>query len=133
MPMSPEAMEGLRVAVAWNPDAAVDLLGILREAPGWVKYKPDPYGPLHLMLNPLIHQRRIAEGISVSVKPPPFPDDKRPAFEAFGKEWLARRFSKQELAETIAQMLTELGKPPPDEQPHLMPIYSARESDKRGG
>ncbi len=110
MPMSSEALTGLPVAIAWNPDAARELLGILRAYSGWVKYKSDPYGPLHFILGHP-HRRRIAPGVSFTVNPPPFPEDQRPAFAAFGQEWLERRFTKQELAVTLARLLAELSHP----------------------
>ena len=50
MPMSAAALAGLRAAVTWNPSGARFLLGVLREHPGWVRYKDHPYGPLHLIL-----------------------------------------------------------------------------------
>ena len=107
MSISEEAFEALRAAVTWNPFGARNLLAILREYPDWVKYKNDPYGPLHLILIPGQHRRQITKGVSVPVKSTPFPEDKLPACEVFGTEWLLRKFTKQELANMIEMIHRE--------------------------
>lgn len=96
MVMSDRAFAGLAAAVAWNPDGAVELLGVLRSAPRWVKVKDDPYGPLHLMLNGPFGGRGHR---------PPFPAERLPDCAAFGSEWRARRLGPAELAEAIDGLL----------------------------
>jgi hypothetical protein len=108
MSISEQAFEALRAAVTWNPIGARNFLDILREYPDWVKYKNDPYGPLHLLLIPGQHRRQITKGVSVPIKSPPFPQEKLPACEVFGREWLQRKFSKQELADMIESILREI-------------------------
>ena len=108
MSISEEAFEALRAAVTWNPIGARNLLAILREYSDWVKYKNDPYGPLHLILIPGQHRRQITKGVSVPIKSPPFPQDKLPNCKAFGTEWLQRKFTKEELADMIEMILKEI-------------------------
>ena len=108
MAMSEEAFEALQAAVTWNPIGARNLLAILREYPNWVKYKNDSYGPLHLILIPGQHRKQITQGISVPIKSPPFPQDKLPACEVFGTEWLQHKFTKQELADMIEMILRNI-------------------------
>ena len=108
MPLSDEALMGLRAAVAWNPHGARELLAILKEFPAWMKYKDDPYGPLSLILFGGVLRKWIADGISVPVKPDPFPEDKLAACQTFGDEWKQCKFTKQELADSIEAILTEL-------------------------
>lgn len=97
----------MRAAVTWNPNGARDLLAILREYPAWVKYKDDPFGPLHILLHPGSHRRQIIKEISVPVKPASFLDDKLVDCAAFGAEWRQRKFSKGELAKAIEAILIE--------------------------
>ena len=108
MPISAEAFAGLRAAVEWNPYGARALLAILRETPAWVKYKDDPYGPLGLVFG-IPPRRWITNGISVPVKPKPFPEDDLAACKVFGDEWKQRRFTKRELADTIEKILINKG------------------------
>ena len=108
MSISEEAFQALRATVTWNPVGARNFLAILREYPDWVKYKNDPYGPLHLLLIPGQHRRQITKEVSVPIKSPPFPQDKLPACEVFGAEWLQRKFTKQELADMIEMILKEI-------------------------
>ena len=108
MPMSEEAFIGLRTAVEWNPYGARELLGILKEYPAWMKYKDNPHGPLDLILVGVAPRKWIAPGISLPIKTVPFPDDKLIACRIFGAEWRQRRFTKQELADSIEAILGEL-------------------------
>ncbi|MBI5840274.1 MAG: hypothetical protein HZB19_09245 [Chloroflexi bacterium] len=108
MPISEEALTGLRAAIQWNPYGARELLAILKEFPAWMKYKDDPYGPLGLILFGVVPRRRIADGLSVPMKTAPFPEDKFTACRVFGGEWKQRAFTKQELADSIEAILAEL-------------------------
>jgi hypothetical protein len=108
MPISEEALTGLRAAIQWNPYGASVLLAILKEYPRWMKYKDDLYGPLGLILFGVAPHRRIANSISVPVKTAPFPEDKLAACQVFGEEWKQRAFTKQELADRMEAILAEL-------------------------
>ncbi len=108
MPISTEALAGLRAAVQWNPEGARALWGILIEYAAWVKYKDDTYGPLGLILFAVPPRKRIWKDVSIPIKSQPFPEDKFTACEVFGDEWKKRRFTKKELADTIKKILTEL-------------------------
>ena len=107
MPLSGEALTGLRAAVQWNPHGARALLAILCETPAWVRYKPeDRYGPLSVMLFG-VHRRSLAPGVGAPAQPAPFPDEWLPACAAFNAEWLQRAFTKRELADAIDVILAE--------------------------
>lgn len=111
MPMSKEAAEGLRAAVEYNPATARYFMNIVRFLPLGVRYKEqDRYGPLAMMILPAFTQTiQITNAVSIPVKnAPPFPKEKLPLCEIFNKEWLERRFTKQELADTIEQILHEI-------------------------
>ncbi len=108
MPISIEALAGLRAAVEWNPEGARALWGILIEYPAWVKYKDDAYGPLGVILFGVSPRKRIGNGVSIPIKPQPFPEDKFAACKVFGDEWKQRRFTKREVAGLIKKILTEL-------------------------
>jgi hypothetical protein len=108
MPISTKALAGLRAAIEWNPDGGQLLLAILIEYAAWMNYKDDTYGPLGLILFGVPPTKRIGNGISISIKPRPFPEDSLIACKVFGDEWKQRRFTKQELAEIIETMLIEL-------------------------
>jgi hypothetical protein len=108
MAMSTTARQGLYAAVASNPHAAATLLGILREAPSWVAYKPgDRYGPIGLILGEL-PRRRIAPGITVPANSRPLPEETLAACRIFTEEWLPRDFTKCELAATLEAILSEI-------------------------
>ncbi|MBO0796764.1 MAG: hypothetical protein J2P36_38275 [Ktedonobacteraceae bacterium] len=108
MPMSQEAIKGLRAAVEYNPAAARYFMHALRFLPEGVRYKEqDRYGPLALMISALPPAVQITDTVSIPAKKPaPFPQEKLKHCEAFNREWLQRRFTKQELADTIEQMLS---------------------------
>jgi hypothetical protein len=121
--MSARAHAGIKAAVEWNPSAAQFLLHVLQEAPHWVKYKDDLYGPLSLILVSDVIRKRIFDrrsaqinppfspiqnDVSVPVKLPPFPQEKLIDCKAFGDEWKQRSISKKELADTLEQILSEL-------------------------
>lgn len=132
MPMSAKALDGLGAAVRYNPFMAKELLGILRETPDWVMYKPDdPYGPLGLMFAAL-PRKRIAPGITVPIQAPPLSEEELAACSVWNAEWLRREFSKRELAEGIAAILEELeGEPTSDhfetpDQDGMLVLYNAR-------
>jgi hypothetical protein len=109
MAMSAEARQGLRAAVAYNPHAACLLLGILRDAAPWVKHKPDDqYGPLGVILGEQ-PRRDLAPGISVPVHRQPVSASEFAACRRLNAEWLRRDFSKQDLAEVLAEILTDMG------------------------
>jgi len=108
MPISADAMDGLYAAVQWNPEGARTLLAILREYPAWVKYKDDAYGPLGLILFGVAPRKRIGDGISIPIKPRPFPEDQFASCKVFGDEWKQRGFTKEELADCIQKILSEL-------------------------
>lgn len=120
MPMSERAYEGLMTAVRHNPYMAKEFLGILREHPGWVMYKPeDQYGPLGLMFAAL-PRKHLSPGVTVPVTAEPLSETELSACRAWNEEWLRRDFSKQELAEAIATILRNLPKPPPGEDANLV-------------
>ena len=107
MPFSSEALQGLETAARWNPHGARELLSILRETPQWVKYKKDDlYGPLGLVLFGVMPQRDLGNGISIPVKKQPLAPEALRLCEIFGEEWLQKRFSLAELADTIESILT---------------------------
>jgi len=108
MPISEEALTGLRAAIEWNPYGAKVLLGILKEFPTWMKYKDDPYGPLGLILFGVAPHKQMTDGVILPVKSAPFPEDKLAACQVFGEEWKQRAFTKQELADSIEVILAEL-------------------------
>jgi|SRR5579883_2561469 len=108
MPMSEEAAAGLRAAVEHNPEAARELMYMLRDLPIGVRYKPqDRYGPLSLLIFGT-RMRQITQDLSWPSGADPFPAEKLKACERFNQEWLERRFSKRELAEAIERILAEL-------------------------
>lgn len=117
MPLSGDALAGLRAAVEYNPFAAWQLLGILRETPALVRYKPeDRYGPLAMMLFGA-HRRWIAPGVSIPVQPPPFPEEQLTVCAVFNEEWLRRAFTKRELADTLARVLADIAPRQPGQRP----------------
>lgn len=107
--MSDPARRALVAAVRLNPDAALRLRAILRTASEAVKYKPeDPLGPLGMLVvgaeeGPIVPRRFR------SLKRPALPRHLRTDAMLFRDEWLARRFSKHELAEDIEACLRALG------------------------
>ena len=104
MTMSANAVAGLHAAVGWNPYGARILLGILRQFPAHVMDKPDPYGPLHLILNE-VELLAWRDGRPVPIDREPLPRDTLARFEDFGSEWRQRRFTKVELADAIEAAL----------------------------
>ena len=104
MTMSTEAAAGLHAAVRWNPYGARILLGVLQQFPAHVRHKPDPYGPLHLILNE-VELLAWTDGEPTPIDGKPLPKEALTRFEAFGSEWRQRRFTKHELAEAIAAAL----------------------------
>lgn len=109
MPMSKEAAEGLYAAVEYNPAAAEYFMHALRFLPIGVRYKKqDRYGPLALMIFGS-QTMQITREVSIPLKNPrPFPQEKLRLCEIFNEEWLQHRFTKQELADVIEQMLAEI-------------------------
>jgi hypothetical protein len=114
MPMSDEAARGVRAAVTWNPDGAEQLLGILRALPVSVRKKPrDRYGPLSVMLMGMLQGGapltvRTIGAVRLPVRRPPLAAEELRACEAFNREWLEGRFSKQELADILERELAAL-------------------------
>ncbi len=106
MPISHEALYGIKAAVDWNPHGARVLLSILREYAGWVKYKRDDYGALSLILFGTAPRKELVPGIDIPVKPNPLPDRLLPACKTFGREWKARQITIAELADVLEQYLT---------------------------
>ncbi len=129
MPMSPEAVAGLRAAVTWNPTAARFLADILKDLPIGVRYKPqDRYGPLSIMLYAVPPVCWVTPTESIPITPPPLsPDDLR-LCEIFNTEWLQRRFTKQELASAIEAILAEIDTRPLLEQvePDMFLVFNAK-------
>ena len=105
MPMSEEAFAGLRAVVAWNPEGARMLRAVLRERPGWVAYKDDPWGPLHLIQHADEPIWTTVDGRLVAEERAPFPVEEATSYARFGQEWLNRAFTKRELAEAIESVL----------------------------
>jgi len=110
MPLSPKSFKALKTAVQWNPHGAYELLTILLEYPGLVKYKNDRYGPLGLIISATIPRDQIVPGLTIPRKSKPFPEEILPSCELFAEEWRARKFSKTELTEAIEGLLSEFGK-----------------------
>ncbi len=108
MPLSSEALAGLRAAVEWNPHAAWLLLGILHETPELVRYKAeDRHGPLgFIFASP--PRRVLAPGASLPAPPRPLAAGVLEACATFNDEWLRRAYTKRELAEAIAHILAEV-------------------------
>ena len=128
MPMSEEAMRGLRAAAEYNPEAAQFLLDILRGLPIGVRYKPqDRYGPLGMMLSAMAPTLQITDKVSIQRKAKPFPEERLKDCEIFNAEWLERRFTKQELADAIKSILNEVAPRPMLEQvtPDMSLIFRA--------
>jgi len=109
MPISQEALMALREATKWNPTGARVLLAALLEHPNWVKYKPDEFGPLHLILEAIPPRRQAAPSLDIPYRPDPFPEAILPACRQFGEEWRKRRFSKAELAQELELIINESG------------------------
>ncbi len=108
MPMSVDAFAGLQAMVEWNPFGARFLLGILRERPAWVRYKDDPYGPLHLIQHVDEPMRVSADGRLVAEARTPFPAERFAACERFGHGWRCRDIGRSELADALARALAAL-------------------------
>jgi len=98
LPISKQALAGIKAAAEWNPYGARVLLSILNEFPSWVKYKRDDYGPLSLILYRTDHRQELLQGVTIPVKSGRFPDEFVPAFKAFRSEWRRHQISVAELA-----------------------------------
>lgn len=110
MPLSDLARQVLETAVGLNPDGARQLLAILRTAPAAVRYKPqDTYGPLGMLVKE--SGSTVRSHALRGFSRPGLPPGNRPAAEAFQREWLARGFSKAELADELERCLNKLGEP----------------------
>lgn len=105
MAMSDEAAAGLAAVVAWNPAGARMLLAILRERPGWVKRKDDPYGPLHLIQHAVEPLTTTPDGRIVAAARRPFPIERATSCERFGTEWRRGAIEPGELAAAIVRRL----------------------------
>jgi hypothetical protein len=108
MPMSARAFAGLKAIAEWNPSMATFLMHLLKDMPHMVKYKDDPYGPLTLLLVQDVVDEPIFPNVNISVKLPPFPQEKLVDCEVFGDEWKQRKFTKQEFADALEQVLSGL-------------------------
>ncbi|HEX6349876.1 MAG TPA: hypothetical protein VF160_10870 [Candidatus Dormibacteraeota bacterium] len=105
MPLSDSARRVLETAVGLNPDGARQLVAILRTAPAAVKYKPqDRFGPLGIMVGES-GVANAARGFSR----PQLPLEHHGAAERFRREWLAKGFTKAELADALESCLRALG------------------------
>jgi hypothetical protein len=110
--MSTLARQALEKAVSLNADGARSLLAILRTVPAAVKYKPaDRFGPLGMMVT-------ASARIQPSAGPPGFTRPALPprlhrAAERFQREWIARGFTKAELADELERCLRRLGEEVP--------------------
>ena len=72
-----------------------------------MKYKPDDtYGPLGMILFGVTPQRDLGNGIRIPIKKQPLTPEVVRLCEKFGEEWLQKRFSLAELADTIETFLT---------------------------
>jgi hypothetical protein len=98
LPISKQALAGIKAAAEWNPHGARILLSILKEFPSWVKIKLDDYGPLSLILYGTDHRQDLLPGVTIPVKSGRFPDEFVPAFKTFGSEWRKHQISAAELA-----------------------------------
>jgi len=116
--MSARAYAGLKAAAEWNPSTAQFLLFLLKETPDLVKYKDDLYGPLTLLLIADVIKKPLFQNISARtfpelgeigtfVKLPPFPQEKLADCKVFGDEWKQHKFTKQEFAEALNQIVDE--------------------------
>lgn len=121
MPMSARAYAGLKAVAEWNPSMAQFLLSVLKETPHFVTYKDDLYGPLTLLLINDVIKKPLFQNISAPppafphldeigtfVKLPPFPQEKLADCKIFGDEWRERKITKQEFADALEQVLSEL-------------------------
>jgi hypothetical protein len=106
MPMSARAFAGLKAIAEWNPSMAEFLMHLLKDMPYMVKYKDDPYGPLALLLVQDVVDKSIFPNVNISVKLPPFPPENLPNCKIFGDEWKQRKFTKQEFADALEQVLS---------------------------
>jgi hypothetical protein len=50
----------------------------------------------------------ISNAVSVLVRLPPFPEERLADCKVFGDEWKQRKFTKEELANALEQILFEL-------------------------
>lgn len=116
MAMSPPARGALAAAVRLNPDAALLLRAILLTWPGAVKYKrEDAFGPLGMLV---VGDQRA------STLPRRFRGYQRPYLPErfhkdavqFREEWLARLFTKADLAAAIEACLRVAGEDLPPVQ-----------------
>jgi len=104
MPMSASAYEGLRAAVAYNPNRAREFVDVMRSFPAMVKRKPDDeYGPLILMLRTQPGRPLVAS------LPDLLTEQQRIACRRFNEEWLRWDFMKRELADAIESILEQIG------------------------
>jgi hypothetical protein len=119
MSMSARAFAGLKSVVEWNPSTAQFLLCILKETPHLVSYKDDRYGPLTLLLAEDVVRKPLFQSANTSIFPhlaeigtfvklPPFPQEKLADCQIFGEEWKQRKFTKNELADALEQVLLDL-------------------------
>jgi hypothetical protein len=110
MALSRAALQALEAAVQLNPAGAQALVAVIRTAPAAVKYKPkDRFGPLGMMV---VDRRQAPEDPTSTLRGfsrPPLPTKFHPAAEAFQREWLAKSFSKDELADALERCLRQLG------------------------
>jgi hypothetical protein len=113
VPLSQSAREALEAAIQLNPDGARALLTSLRVAPSAVRYiDRDRFGPLaHMVVDaerpglPPTARRRF--------KRPALPVELHGRAETFQQEWLARSFTKAELADAVEQCLRQAGEEVP--------------------
>jgi len=121
MPMSARAYAGLKAVAEWNPSMAQFLLSVLKETPHFVTYKDDLCGPLTLLLINDVIKKPLFQNMSAPppafphlveigtfVKLPPFPQEKLADCKIFGDEWRERKITKQEFADALEQVLSEL-------------------------
>ncbi len=113
MPFSESAWHALEVAVRLNPDGARSLLAILRTAPAAVKYKPqDRFGPLGMMVIDSGQADR-ADLPARGLYRPSLAAEFHGQAETFQREWLARSFTKAELADALEHCLRKAGEEVP--------------------
>ncbi len=107
MPLSQTALSALQAAAEWNTFGARELLAILREHPGLVRYKADKYGPLGLIIIATQPRRQLPDGSWIPLKANPFPATLLASCRVFAQEWREHKFTKRELADALQQFLDE--------------------------
>ena len=125
MPMSASARQAVGLAVTLNPSMASSLHDILLEMSECVKRKPgDRFGPLAMMLT--VHGRRLdQQGVEHVFLPRELEEWEGSSCATWNEEWLAERFSSEELRRAIADALNAFLAPAPADTQRIIPRPSA--------